>query len=342
MSSCGGFEKKRGKARRDHRASWGMDFAASTHRARWIFDQDSLVGFSRQWAANPAWRGRAVAAAVRAVAPRSARRRAAHEAPRKPAVSVTPWAESPAPPPGGCRLVAARRQAAKREEAQRKAAESLKRSREPTPAASGGGSDDGAPQPDAKKPRGAPPARSKGRDWAHAFNRSCGRRHAQRPGPHAARARGSPPSSRAGLAAAPASRPLAHHPPNPAHGPEHTHTHPAPCRRPLAADAPVTAAEEAALRRYFELRIRAVCEAYPLPPKVAATAAAYFKRFYVRRSCLEHDPSRIMPTCIYLAAKVRGTARARAAPASYGAAPGRPRREAGRARPAQPHPAPAP
>ncbi|GBF89062.1 cyclin-H1 [Raphidocelis subcapitata] len=125
-----------------------MDFAASTHRARWIFDQDSLV--------------------------------------------------------------------AKREAAQQKAAESLKRSREPSPAAGG---DDGAPQPDAKKPR---------------------------------------------------------------------------------ADVPVSAGEEAVLRRYFELRIRAVCEAYPLPPKVAATATAYFKRFYVQRSCLEHDPSRIMPTCIYV------------------------------------------
>jgi hypothetical protein len=36
---------------------------------------------------------------------------------------------------------------------------------------------------------------------------------------------------------------------------------------------------------------------------VQATAAAYFKRFYIQRSCLEHDPSRIVPTCIYLAAK---------------------------------------
>lgn len=66
------------------------------------------------------------------------------------------------------------------------------------------------------------------------------------------------------------------------------------------------------------------------PPQ--ATATAYFKRFYVHRSCLEHDPARIMPTCIYLAAKVgaRLTVRllctrscmfASAAAASPGAAP---------------------
>lgn len=35
-----------------------------------------------------------------------------------------------------------------------------------------------------------------------------------------------------------------------------------------------------------------------------ATALAYFKRFYVNNSCLEYDPAKIMPTCIYLACKV--------------------------------------
>jgi hypothetical protein len=30
----------------------------------------------------------------------------------------------------------------------------------------------------------------------------------------------------------------------------------------------------------------------------------FFKRFYVQSSCLEHDPTRVMPTCIYLACKV--------------------------------------
>ncbi|KAI8476117.1 MAG: cyclin-like protein [Monoraphidium minutum] len=71
------------------------------------------------------------------------------------------------------------------------------------------------------------------------------------------------------------------------------------------AEPPVSAADEALLRRYFELKIRRACEDYPLPAKVQATATAYFKRFFIRRSCLEHDPARIMPACIYLAAKAR-------------------------------------
>ncbi len=35
-----------------------------------------------------------------------------------------------------------------------------------------------------------------------------------------------------------------------------------------------------------------------------ATAIVYFKRFYTINSCLECDPARTMPVCIYLAAKV--------------------------------------
>jgi hypothetical protein len=30
----------------------------------------------------------------------------------------------------------------------------------------------------------------------------------------------------------------------------------------------------------------------------------FFKRFYTGASCLEHDPLRVMPTCIYLGCKV--------------------------------------
>lgn len=43
----------------------------------------------------------------------------------------------------------------------------------------------------------------------------------------------------------------------------------------------------------------------PCRPLWQATAVSYFKRFYVRRSMLEYDPSRVAPTCIYLAAKAR-------------------------------------
>lgn len=34
-------------------------------------------------------------------------------------------------------------------------------------------------------------------------------------------------------------------------------------------------------------------------------ALLFYKRFYIQGSCLEHDPTRVMPTCIYLACKVR-------------------------------------
>lgn len=36
---------------------------------------------------------------------------------------------------------------------------------------------------------------------------------------------------------------------------------------------------------------------------VQSTALVFFKRFYTQASCLEHDPLRVMPTCIYLACK---------------------------------------
>jgi len=38
--------------------------------------------------------------------------------------------------------------------------------------------------------------------------------------------------------------------------------------------------------------------------RVQATALMYFKRFYTVHSCLEYDPARIMPTCVYVACKV--------------------------------------
>jgi hypothetical protein len=44
---------------------------------------------------------------------------------------------------------------------------------------------------------------------------------------------------------------------------------------PLAAgDLPVGAVDEALLRRYFELKIRQVCDAFPLPPKVQVRGLA--------------------------------------------------------------------
>jgi hypothetical protein len=94
-----------------------MHFDTSTHKARWIFeDQESLV---RQRLPNPLATGH--------TGQRPGRTRAA-----PPGVLLPP-------------------QAAQRAEALQRAAEGAKRSREATPA----GGDDGAEPPDAKKPRGA-------------------------------------------------------------------------------------------------------------------------------------------------------------------------------------------
>jgi hypothetical protein len=66
-----------------------------------------------------------------------------------PSPGPTPWQLQT--PHRHAYRIAAHCQAARREDARVKAAETLKRSREATPA----GADDGAPQPDAKKQRGA-------------------------------------------------------------------------------------------------------------------------------------------------------------------------------------------
>jgi hypothetical protein len=110
-----------------------------------------------------------------------------------------------------------------------------------------------------------------------------------------------------------------------------------------AETAPISAADERVLRLYYEGRLRALAEAAGLPPRVAITALCYFKRFYAGAaaaeaaaaaaeaagqtaaaaaaaaaaepttsslcgstgaSCLEHDPARIAPACLYLACKV--------------------------------------
>lgn len=48
---------------------------------------------------------------------------------------------------------------------------------------------------------------------------------------------------------------------------------------------------------------RATCAPHP-PMCPQNSALVFFKRFYTQASCLEHDPLRVMPTCIYLACKV--------------------------------------
>lgn len=69
---------------------------------------------------------------------------------------------------------------------------------------------------------------------------------------------------------------------------------------------PPTPEEEATLRRYYEVKIQKVCQAFSLPTKVRATAVALFKRFLTRTSPLErsHSLKVTMLTSIYVACKV--------------------------------------
>ena len=84
-------------------------------------------------------------------------------------------------------------------------------------------------------------------------------------------------------------------------------------RAPRTGDAsaeappdPPTPEEEATLRRYYEVKIQKVCQAFSLPTKVRATAVALFKRFLTRTSPLErsHSLKVTMLTSIYVACKV--------------------------------------
>lgn len=69
---------------------------------------------------------------------------------------------------------------------------------------------------------------------------------------------------------------------------------------------PPTPDEEALLRRYYEVKIQKVCQAFSLPTKVRATAVALFKRFLTRTSPLDrsHSLKVTMLTSIYVACKV--------------------------------------
>jgi hypothetical protein len=70
------------------------------------------------------------------------------------------------------------------------------------------------------------------------------------------------------------------------------------------ADGALTAGEEAILRRHHERRILRFSTRIGLPVKVAATAISYFKRFFLDRSVLEHDPAVIALNSLYAATKV--------------------------------------
>jgi len=62
--------------------------------------------------------------------------------------------------------------------------------------------------------------------------------------------------------------------------------------------------EERKLLRYYESRVAHLCIEMRLPKKVQATALVYYKRYYLKHSCITSDPLKILLTCIYLAAKI--------------------------------------
>lgn len=88
-------------------------------------------------------------------------------------------------------------------------------------------------------------------------------------------------------------------------------------KRPLPAEQPlpqsaeleaVTAADEATLLRYFCYMIQDACghksESIKRGPHVAATAMAYFRRFFLSNSMLDFDPKVALMACIFLAGKI--------------------------------------
>jgi Cyclin, N-terminal domain len=70
------------------------------------------------------------------------------------------------------------------------------------------------------------------------------------------------------------------------------------------AEAALTLHDEAVLRRHHERRILRFCTRVGFPDKVGATAVAYFKRFYLNRSVLDHNPAVIALNALYAASKV--------------------------------------
>eukprot|EP00879_Flechtneria_rotunda_P022975 GHRR01024284.1.p1 GENE.GHRR01024284.1~~GHRR01024284.1.p1 ORF type:complete len:178 (+),score=31.02 GHRR01024284.1:467-1000(+) len=85
----------------------------------------------------------------------------------------------------------------------------------------------------------------------------------------------------------------------------------APDAKKQKGDCPITLEDEAQLKLYYQIKLKAICQQQQLPSKVLNAALLFFKRFYSQASCLEHDPLRVMPTCVYLACKVEESYRKR-------------------------------
>lgn len=70
-------------------------------------------------------------------------------------------------------------------------------------------------------------------------------------------------------------------------------------------DETITPAEQADLVRHFTRKLQELAGLFKptLPKDVIATAVAYFKRYYVHCSVLNHPPSKIVHLCLFLACK---------------------------------------
>lgn len=90
-------------------------------------------------------------------------------------------------------------------------------------------------------------------------------------------------------------------------GPEGGDKGSAPCTAEKKVPDRLTVEEELSLQRNFLsqiIRIATHTQAFGnLPPEVAATAAIFFKRYYLNTSLMEKDPRVLLATCVYLALK---------------------------------------
>ncbi|KAJ3145751.1 hypothetical protein HDU86_000802 [Geranomyces michiganensis] len=76
----------------------------------------------------------------------------------------------------------------------------------------------------------------------------------------------------------------------------------------IPAQEPVCITWEEQLQycQYYEERMLAYCKVLQFDRFVQATALAYFKRFYLRNTVMEHDPKLYLMTCLFIATKVEG------------------------------------
>lgn len=73
-----------------------------------------------------------------------------------------------------------------------------------------------------------------------------------------------------------------------------------------AGDNPVAVSldEQKQLLSYYEKTLSKICSLFRMPRKILAISIVYLKRFYLKFTVLDHEPWRIMVTCVYLACKV--------------------------------------